>query len=496
MNREVQLLLGIDVGTSGLKVVLLDASSAVVDEVSIPYGTATPRPGWAEQNPEDWWESLGTALRTLWSRGADSRAVAAIGLTGQMHSLVLANRDGTARCPSLLWSDGRTSAECQEISQRVGEERLIRLTGNRALAGFTAPKILWVGRHWPEALAGATYLFLPKDVIRFRMSGVAATDMSDASGTLLFDTGRRSWSRELAEELGVDAALLPPCFEGTEVVAQVSPEAAAALGLVSGTPIVAGGGDNAAAAVALGAVDPGILTLSIGTSGVVLAPLERYPAVPDGTIQVHCHAVPDRWMAMAVTLSAGGSLRWLRDVLAPLGPAEAVTYDRLTSLAGSVPAGSDGLVFLPYLTGERAPVLDPAARGLFFGLHAGHGLGHIVRAVLEGVAFSQRQCLEQMRQAGATARVLRGAGGGLSSSLWRQVMADVLGVDLQIADPGMGAASGAAILAGLGVGLLDRNGVDWHMRPLIHPNKADAPVLNRAFDKYVSLYPRLRSLFP
>jgi xylulokinase len=228
----------------------------------------------------------------------------------------------------------------------------------------------------------------------------------------------------------------------------------------------------------------------------VLAPLERYPADPDGTIQIHCHAIPNRWMAMAVTLSAGGSLRWLRDALAPLSPAGALTYDRLTSLAESVAAGSDGLIFLPYLTGERAPILDPAARGVFFGLHAGHGLGHIVRAVLEGVAFSQRQCLEQIREAGATAQVLRGAGGGLASPLWRQILADVLGVDLQLADPGLGAASGAAVLAGLGVGLLDGPvaSVDWQTRPLIHPNEANAEVLGLAFDKYRSLYPRLRAL--
>ena len=496
MNRKTQLL-GIDVGTSGLKAVLLDSAGALVDEAGIPYGTATPSPGWAEQDPNDWWEALRLALRTLWERGADSRTVAAIGLTGQMHSLVLTGRDGTSRCPSILWSDGRTSAECQAITRLVGEDRLTSLTGNRALAGFTAPKILWVRRHWPEALAGATHMFLPKDAVRFRMSGVAATDMSDASGTLLFDTGRRSWSLELARELGVDSALLPPCFEGTDIVARVSAEAGAVLGLVPGTPIVAGGGDNAAAAVGLGAVDPGVLTISIGTSGVVLAPLERYPGRPDGTVQVHCHALPDRWMAMAVTLSAGGSLRWLRDTLAPLDAGHALTYERLTSLAESAPAGSDGLIFLPYLTGERAPILDPAARGAFFGLHAGHGIGHMVRAILEGVAFSQRQCLEQMRKAGATARVLRGAGGGLASPLWRQIVADVLGVDLQLADPGLGAASGAAVLAGLGVGLLDGRaaGVDWSARPLVHPHDADAEVLNRAFDRYRSLYPRVSSLF-
>jgi xylulokinase len=286
MNRKTQLL-GIDVGTSGLKAVLLDSAGALVDEAGIPYGTATPSPGWTEQDPNDWWEALRLALRTLWERGADPRTVAAIGLTGQMHSLVLTGRDGTSRCPSILWSDGRTLAECRAITRLVGEDRLTSLTGNRALAGFTAPKILWVRRHWPEALAGATHLFLPKDAVRFRMSGVAATDMSDASGTLLFDTGRRSWSLELAQELGVDSALLPPCFEGTDIVARVSAEAGAVLGLVPGTPIVAGGGDNAAAAVGLGAVDPGVLTLSIGTSGVVLAPLERYPGRPDGTVQVH-----------------------------------------------------------------------------------------------------------------------------------------------------------------------------------------------------------------
>ena len=498
MTSVAQLLLGIDVGTSGLKALVLDSAGAAVDEANVPYDTATPHPGWTEQNPDDWWNALRVALWTLWERGLNPASIVAVGLTGQMHSLVLANRDGTARCPSILWSDGRTAAQCRDISQTVGAEQLLRTTGNVALAGFTAPKILWVRQHWPDALAGAAHIFLPKDVIRFRMSGVAATDMSDASGTLLFDTSERRWSEGIIGELGVDPTLLPACCEGTDVVARVSADAGAILGLLPGTPIVAGGGDNAAAAVGLGAVDPGVLTISIGTSGVVLAPLEQYPANLDGGIQVHCHAIPNRWLAMAVTLSAGGSLRWLRDLLAPICAGENPTYDQLTAIAGAVPAGSDGLVFLPYLTGERAPVLDPAARGVFFGLHAGQGLGHMVRAVLEGVAFSQRQCLEQMQKAGATARVIRGAGGGLASPLWRQIIADVLGVDLQLAEPGMGAARGAAILAGLGVGLVDSPGagVDWSVQPLIHPERSDAAVLDRAFETYQALYPHLKPVFP
>jgi xylulokinase len=372
------------------------------------------------------------------------------------------------------------------------------MTGNPALPGFTAPKILWVRKNWPDALARAAHLLLPKDFIRRRLTGVVATDVSDASGTLLFDVAHRRWALGLVRALGIDETLLPPAFEGDALTGAVLPDVASALGLVAGTPVVAGGSDNAAAAVGLAAVDPGVLTLSIGTSGVIFAPLDRYPAMVDGRLHVFCHALPGRWHLMSVTLAAGGSLHWLRDLFEPLLPvAGDVAYDWLTAQAAEAPAGSDGLVYLPYLTGERTPIADPTARGVFFGLHMGHRLPHVVRAVLEGVAFSQRQGLDLMREAGAATTVARGAGGGLASPVWRQILADALGVGLQLAGPGTGAARGAAVLAGLGVGMYDSPavGMAWDERPVEAPDAAGSAALEGPYRRYEALYPALAPVF-
>jgi len=492
------VVLGVDVGTSGLKAVLLDELGRTVDEVTAEYGLRSPQPGWTEQDPDDWWSALREALGVLWSRGHSGDDIAAIGLTGQMHSLVVIDAAGEVLCPAILWSDNRTGAECAEITQRIGRETLLARTGNLALAGFTAPKILWVQRHWPEAYARAAHLLLPKDFIRFRLSGDVTTEMSDASGTLLLDVQGRRWADDIIRELGIDPALLPETVEGISVTGSVAAEAAALLGLRQGTPIVGGGGDNAAAAVGLGAVDSGVLTLSIGTSGVIFAPLERYPDVVDGKLHVFCHALPGRWHLMSVTLSAGGSLHWLREALAPLLPVSGdAAYDWLMERAAAAAAGSGGVVFLPYLSGERTPHADPAARGVWYGMHLGTGIDALVRSVLEGVAFSQRQGLDLMREAGASATVARGAGGGLSSSLWRQILADSLGVGLQLAGPGMGAARGAAVLGGLGVELYaDATiGVDWATQPVQLPDPEGARVLDAAFDTYVALYPQLRPVF-
>ena len=492
------LLLGVDVGTSGTKVVLLDGDGRAVDEATVTYDVRSPRPGWTEQDPDSWWDALHAALAQLWARGNAPADVAAVGLSGQMHSLVVLDRDGAVCCPALLWSDNRTGAECAEITATFGREGLLARTGNLALAGFTAPKILWVRKHWPEAFARAAHLLLPKDFIRFRLSGDIASEMSDASGTLLLDVRARAWADDVIAELGIDRALLPDLVEGSTVTGVVSAEAAARTGLIAGTRIVGGGGDNAAAAVGLGATDPGILTLSIGTSGVIFAPLERYPAIVDGSLHVFCHALPDRWHLMSVTLAAGGSLHWLRDALAPVLPSAGdAAYDWLMERAAAAPAGSDGIVFLPYLSGERTPVNDPAARGAWFGLHLGTDLDALVRSVLEGVAFSQKQGLDLMRAAGASASVARGAGGGLTSPVWRGILADALGVGLQLAGPGMGAARGAAVLAGLGVGAYAGAGVgvDWAAQPVESPDAVGAAALERGFATYEALYPALAGAF-
>lgn len=492
------LLLGVDVGTSGTKVVLLDGDGATVDETTVGYGLRSPQPGWTEQDPDDWWAAFQEGVKTLWARGHAPSDVAAVGLSGQMHSLVVLDGAGEVLCPAILWSDNRTGAECAEITAAFGREGLLERTGNLALAGFTAPKILWVRKHWPEAYAKAAHLLLAKDFLRFRLSGDRVSDMSDASGMLLLDVRARRWADDVIAELGIDRGLLPDLAEGSQVTGVVSAEAAALTGLVAGTPIVGGGGDNAAAAVGLGAVDPGILTLSIGTSGVIFAPLDRYPDIVDGSLHVFCHALPDRWHLMSVTLAAGGSLRWLRDALAPVLPSAGdVAYDWLMERAAAAAPGSGGVVFLPYLSGERTPVNDPSARGAWFGLHLGTTLDDLVRSVLEGVAFSQRQGLEMMRAAGAAASVARGAGGGLTSPVWRQILADALDVGLQLASPGQGAARGAAVLAGLGVGAYAsaESGVDWAAQPVQRPETAGSAGLERGFRTYEGLYPALAGAF-
>lgn len=491
-------LLGIDVGTSGLKAILLDADGATVDEATSGYEVRAPRPGWAEQDPDTWWEALRLVLAALWERGHDPAAIAAIGLTGQMHSLVLLDERGEVLAPSILWCDQRTADECGEITERIGGQGLLDLVANPALPGFTAPKVLWVRKHWPDVLDRAAHILLPKDFIRQRLTGEIATDVSDASGTLLFDVRNRRWSMDVVRALGIDAALLPPVFEGSAITGSVLPAAAEQLGLVAGTPVVAGGSDNAAAAVGLAAVDPGVLTLSIGTSGVIFAPLDRFPDAIDGRLHVFCHALPDRWHLMSVTLAAGGSLHWLREVLAPILPAAGdAAYDWLMERAAAAPAGSGDLVFLPYLTGERTPIVDPAARGVFFGLNASHRLEHVVRSVLEGVAFSQRQGLDLMRRAGAATAVARGAGGGLTSPVWRQVLADALGVGIQLAAPGTGAARGAAVLAGLGISMYATPSIGsaWQDLPVQAPDPAGAAALEGPYATYQALYPALRDVF-
>jgi xylulokinase len=491
-------VLGIDVGTSGLKAVILDAQGITLDEATASYPLKTPQPGWTEQEPEDWWAAARAALADLWARGHSPREIAALGLTGQMHSLVLLDGGGSVLAPAILWSDQRTEAECQELTDRIGASELLARTGNRALPGFTAPKLLWVRRHWPDVHRRARTMLLPKDFIRFRLSNAPATDVSDASGTLLFDVRHRRWSAEVVEALEIDRSWLPPAVEGTTQTGVVSAEAAAVTGLLPGTPVIAGGGDNAAAAVGVDAVEPGVLTLSIGTSGVLFAPLTRYPEQVDGRLHVFCHAVPDRWHLMAVTLSAGGSLHWLRDVLQPLLPASGdAAYDWLMERAATAPPGAEGLVFLPYLSGERTPFVDPRARGVFFGLHLGHRLEHLVRAVLEGVAFSQRQGLELMQQAGAATDLARGAGGGLQGHVWREIMADALGVGIQTTATATGAARGAAVLAGLGVQLYADAaiGIAWPAQPVERPDAARRAALEPAFRRYEGLYPRLADAF-
>ncbi len=444
-----EYVVGIDVSTTATKAVLVDETGRVAAVGVSEYGFDTPRPGWSEQDPALWWaatrHAVGSALDDAQVPGD---AVRAVGLTGQMHGSVLLDSAGEVVRPVLLWNDQRTAAECDEIRRLVGTQRLVQLTGNDALTGFTAPKLLWVRRHEPGEWSRVSHVLLPKDFVRLRLTGEYATDVADASGTLLVDVTARTWSADVLSALSLDPALLPSLFEGPEVTGLITEDAAAATGLAVGTPVVAGGGDQAANAVGVGAVAGGIGALSLGTSGVVFVPTDRPVIEPHGRVHSFCHAVPDTWHVMGVMLSAAGSLRWYRDTVAP-----GVQFGSLVDEASGIPPGAEGLWFLPYLTGERTPHADPNARGAFIGLTVRHTRAHLTRAVLEGVAFGLRGGLELMVSAGvARPEEFRASGGGTKSPLWRQIVADVLGVRLSLTQTAEGAAYGAAVLAGVGAG--------------------------------------------
>ena len=393
------VVLGIDTSTTATKAVLVAPDGRVLGTGTSEYGFDMPRPGWTEQSPDLWWEATVEATgRALAAAGIDGDAVAAVGLTGQMHGAVLLDAGNRPVRPAILWNDQRTAAECDAIRAAVGPERLIALTGNDALTGFTAPKLLWVRDHEPEQWGRVRHVLLPKDYVRLQLTGVHAIDKADGAGTLLFDLAARDWSEEVLDRLGIDPALLAPTFEGPDVTGTVTAAAAALTGLRAGTPVVAGGGDQAANGVGVGAVVEGVMALSLGTSGVVFAATDHPLVEPAGRVHSFCHAVPGRWHLMSVMLSAAGSLRWFRDALAP-----GTSFAELSAEAATAPAGAEGLLFLPYLSGERCPHPDPLATGAFVGLTLSHVRPHLVRAVMEGVAFGLRDGLDLMVAAGLPA---------------------------------------------------------------------------------------------
>ena len=488
-------VLGIDVSTTATKAVLIDDSGVVRGVGASEYGFEVPQPLWSEQEPGLWWDGAVAAIRSvLESTGVAGEDVAAIGLTGQMHGAVLLDRAGEALRPAILWNDQRTGAECDSIRRAVGPERLIAITGNDALTGFTAPKLVWVRDNERDVWNRVAHVLLPKDYLRLRLTGDYALDKADGAGTLLFDLAARDWSPEVLEALEIDPAWLPPTFEGPTVTGSITAPAAAATGLRAGTPVVAGGGDQAANAVGVGAVTEGTVALSLGTSGVLFATTNRPLFEPAGRVHAFCHAVPDRWHMMSVMLSAAGSLRWFRDALAP-----GVEFADLVAPAAEVPPGSDGLVFLPYLTGERSPHPDPLARGAFVGLTVGHDRRHLTRAVLEGVAFGLRDGLDLMIEAGMAApRQIRASGGGTASELWRQILADVLGAEIATVNTSEGAAYGAGLLAAVGAGWYPS--VEAAAAELVRatPVAAPGPDAERyveALEVYRGLYPALAPTF-
>ena len=488
-------VVGVDSSTTATKAVVIDGTGSVVATGVAEYGFDVPRPRWSEQDPALWWDGTATAIRAALADAAVSgNDVAAVGLTGQMHGAVLLDEGGTVLRPAILWNDQRTAEACDEIRRAVGPERLIAITGNDALTGFTAPKLVWVRDHEPDVWARVRHVLLPKDYVRFRLTGEYAIDKADGSGTLLFDLAARDWSAEVLAALRIDPAWLPPTFEGPAVTGVVSATAAAATGLRAGTPVVAGGGDQAANAVGVGAIARGVVALSLGTSGVVFATTDTPLRDPAGQVHAFCHAVPGRWHMMTVMLSAAGSLRWFRDALAP-----GETYEGLTAAAGTVPAGADGLLFLPYLSGERSPHPDPLARGAFVGLTVGHDRRHLTRAVLEGVAFGLRDGLDQMIAAGMPAPdQVRASGGGTASPLWRQILADVLRVEVATVSTTEGAAYGAGVLAAVGAGWygsVEAAAGAWvQATPTAEPG-ADAGRYAEAHGLYRELYPALAPAF-
>jgi xylulokinase len=485
--------IGIDTSTTATKALLMDATGAVVAIGRSGYDFATPQPLWSEQDPHLWWTATVAAIGSVLAEsGVPGSDVAAVGVTGQMHGLVLLDDAGEVLRPAILWNDQRTGAECDEIRQRVGRSRLISITGNDALTGFTAPKILWVRNHEPDVFARGAHVLLPKDYVRYRLTGEFATDKAGASGTILFDLAARDWSDEVVRDLGIPREWLPPTFEGPAVTGVISEEAAASTGLAAGTPVVGGGGDQAANGVGVGAVAPGVVAMSVGTSGVAFAATDRPAVEPEGRLHAFCHAVPGVWHMMGVMLSAAGSMKWFRDTVTP-----GTGYDEIDAAAGAAAAGSGGLVFLPYLSGERTPHPDPNARGAFVGLTVRHGMGHLARAVMEGVTFGLRDSVELMKGAMDLGEV-RVSGGGANSSLWVQIIADVLGVPVRVVGTAESAAHGAALLAATGHGTFATVQEACDAGVVVGTTTEPGAASQRYEETYAvyrSLYPTLRETF-
>ncbi len=501
----MSFVMGIDVGTTGTRAIIVRPDGHVVGAAT---GDHQPmlmlKPGWAEQEPADWWEATIKAVRgALEAASLKGEDIAAIGLSGQMHGVVLLDKTRAVLRPSLIWCDQRSQAQCDWITQKVGAERLIQLVSNPALTGFSAPKILWVRDNEPHIFDKTAHFLLPKDYVRFRLTGEFATEVSDASGTLLLDVTNRRWSKEMLSALGIESSILPRVYESREITGEISRETALVTGLKAGTPVVGGGGDQAASAVGNGIVSPGLTSATLGTSGVVFAYTDAPKLDPKGRIHTFCHAVPGKWHVMGVTQGAGLSLRWFRDNFgekeAWLAQQKGVdTYDVLIQEAEKVPAGSEGVVWLPYLMGERTPHLDAQARGMWFGMTAAHKRGHMIRSILEGVAFSLRDSYEIFKELGIPIEQIRASGGGSRSPFWRQIQADIYGKEVVTLRTSEGSALGAALLAG--VGAKNYSSVEESAKQAIvlqdhvSPQPASAKIYDRQYQVYRNLYPAVREL--
>lgn len=487
--------IGIDSSTTATKSLLINEAGEIVGTSSSEYSYETPKPLWSEQDPNLWWKAAIESIRNVISQNSiDPKLVKGIGLTGQMHGLVILDENGDVLRPAILWNDQRTQDQCDRIRQIVGKTEFIKTTGNDALAGFTAPKILWVADNEPEIYKNIRHVLLPKDYVRYKLTGKYALDRAGGSGTVLFDLAKRDWSEDTLKILGLDQEWFPKTYEGTEITGGLSKESADLLGLVEGTPVFAGGGDQAAAAVGTGAVREGIVSISLGTSGVVFASTDFPIIEPDGRLHAFCHALPGKWHLMGVMLSAAGSLRWFRDTFR--GEAD---FDEIASAVKNVPAGSEGLLFLPYLTGERTPYPDPLARGAFIGISVRHGFNHFTRAVMEGVAFGLRDSFELMKSIGLSKfNQARVTGGGVRSSIWRQIIADVLNIEIVTVNSKEGAAYGAALLASSGFGAF--SSVEHACDQTIKISETTQPgpdhdLYENYYLEYRQLYPALKNSF-
>ncbi len=488
-------LMGLDISTTAAKALIINADGDVVAVASSPQPISQPKPLWSEQNPSDWWEGMTSSIRQALSQAnLGGEDISAIGLTGQMHGLVLLDAGGEVLRPSILWNDQRTQAQCDAMTETIGRRRLIELTGNPAVTGFTAPKILWVRDNEPQVYAQTKQVLLPKDYIRYKLTDTYATDLAGAAGTSLLNVAERAWSPEVLGALDIPAEWMPPVHEGIQVTATISPNGAAETGLKVGTPVVGGGGDQAAGAIGMGCVTTDTIGVTVGTSGVVFAPLGSYAYEPDGRLHAFCHAVPDTWHFMGVMLNAAGSLQWYRDSFAP-----ELDFDSLLAEAATIPAGSEGLFFLPYLSGERTPHPDPLARAAFIGMTSRHSRGHLTRAVLEGVAFGLKDSFTLIAQAGLPEQYeVRISGGGAKSAIWQQIIADVLDAPLVNVNTTEGGAFGAAILASITVGLFAD--VAAACQQMIQTGEQVTPGSNQAiyaqrYRIYQSLYPTLKDTF-
>ena len=495
----MEYLIGVDLGTSGTKTVLFDTCGNVMASKTVEYPLYQPQNGWAEQEPADWWNAAAaTCKAVIEESGVNPADIKGVGLSGQMHGLVMLDKEGKVLRRSIIWCDQRTAKECEEITEKVGAERLIEITANPALTGFTASKILWVRNNEPETYAKCAHILLPKDYVRYMLTGEFATEVSDASGMQLLDVPNRCWSDEVLEKLEIDKSLLAKVYESPEVTGYITPEAAALTGLKEGTPVVGGAGDNAAAAVGTGVVEDGKAFVTIGTSGVVFAHTSDISIDPKGRVHTFCCAVPGCWHVMGVTQGAGLSLKWYRDnfCTAEMETARGMgkdPYFLMDQQAARVPIGCNKLLYLPYLMGERTPHLDPDCRGVFFGLSAIHTKYDMLRAVMEGVTYSQRDSVEILREMGVELHEMLACGGGGSSPLWRQMLADIFNCEVKTVVSKEGPALGVAILAGVGAGIY--KSVEEGCRAVIRTNPPQAPVAENVpeYEKFYQIY---RGLYP